>query len=133
MKGLEHFKTPRMDAQTITLQGDAVFTNPNLFGLTIEAYEIDVLISEKKVGRIESKESRQIEPKTDFSIPVTATLQRKEVFGGGGFFKNLIQSAVAQQMNVRYKGVVRVSVLGIGLPVEVDYTQNLLQQEPNTQ
>lgn len=127
MTGIENFKLPKMDARTLTIQGDAKFTNPNFFGLTVEGYEIDVLVSEKKVGQIESNEKRPIEPKTDFSIPVTVTFEKREVFGGSGFFRNLIKSAVDNEMKAHYKGEVRVSVLGMVFPVAVDYTQNLLK------
>ena len=54
------------------------------------------------------------------------TFETKEVLGGGGFLKNLIKSTLDNDLVVRYKGTVDVKVLGIGIPVPVDYSQKLV-------
>ena len=61
--------------------------------------------------------------KSDFTIPVELDFDRKEVFGGGGFLKNAVKAFMDDDLEIQYKGTVDVEVLGIGIPVDVDYSQ----------
>ena len=124
--GIKPTNLPSFKGKTSTLNAEAKFDNTNYFGLTLVGHDIDVFIGDKQVGNVTQTETKSIPARDKFSIPVKVSFETSQIFGGGGFLKNLIKTAVDSDLVINYKGTVDVKVLGLGIPVKVDYSQKLI-------
>lgn len=124
--GVKPTEAPSLTKKIIVLKADAQFDNKNYFGLTLVGHDIDVFVGDKKVGNVSQTMERKIPAREKFNVPVKVTFNRNEVLGGAGFFKNALKFALNNDLIITYKGTVDVNVLGIGIPVPVDYSQKLV-------
>ena len=119
--------TPDLVQEEIKLKADLIFVNPNYYGLTLKNHDIDVFVNEKKVSNLSQSDARRIPAKQNFEIPVNINFYKETVFGSSGFLSGILKSIVMQELIVTYKGTVEVEVLGFGIPIEIDYTENLFE------
>jgi len=125
MQGVKWLQIPNITKTTSTIKAEVKFHNANFFGLTLKDHNIDVIIADKKIGNISQSASRSIPMRSDFTIPVELEVKRKEILGGSGFLQNAAKAFLDNDLNIQYKGTVDVEILGIGIPVKVDYTEPL--------
>lgn len=126
VQGVKWLELPNLTKSNAKIKAEVKFNNPNFFSLTLKDHDIDVIIADKKIGDISQSESRLVPMRSDFTIPVELGFEREEIFGRGNFLKNITNAAKAfmdNDLTIHYKGTVDVEVLGIGIPVSVDYSQ----------
>ena len=58
--GIKPTKLPKFSNRLTTLDAEAKFDNQNFFGLTLVGHNIDVIISDKRVGNVAQTETRSI-------------------------------------------------------------------------
>ena len=127
MTGIKKIGLPNFGKKEVSIKVEAKFNNPNYYGLTLTGHDIDVYITDKKVGNVTQTEERLIPGKENFTIPLKITFDGSEVLGGQGFLKGLLSSFVDNDMTIRYKGTVTVKAFGLNIPVPIDYSEKLFE------
>ena len=104
---------------SVTLQGDAIFHNPNPIGAKVTEIDLDVYINDKKVTHIRQEVSSTMKANADFSLPLNFDIPLKEVTKDlkptlGNIFK---------KMEVEYKldGNIKVGLGNVELRVPVEH------------
>lgn len=115
---------PNLVQGKIALTGNAVFNNPNAFGLNLTATEIDVYVDGDKVSHVSQKEKTAIEANSNFSVPINVTFSLKESNKGllGKALDIINKNGMAK---VEYKGNIKVGALGIEVPVAINYAEDM--------
>jgi len=114
------------------LRTELEFTNPNKLGLEVVSQDIEVFISDKKLGEVHQKTSTIIEPGENFTLPLEIEFDSKEVFGKTGFGKNLWRSFVDDNLVAQFSGTLTVKVLGLSIPVPIEYEEKLMDRSSGT-
>lgn len=100
----------------IVLTANAIFNNPNAFGLDIDKMELIVKIDGKKVADITQDITAIMAAKTDFSLPLKIKVPAKEVFDNvkAGLFAQLFKN---KKVTVEINGDMIVSKAGVKMTV----------------
>ena len=103
------------------LLAKAYFYNPNTIGMKLKEIHVDVLVDWKRSAEVRQKMKLKILPRSDFMVPLQATLSLKEL-GLLDTIKNLLGG---KKYEVQYIGYVRVAVHGITLKVPVKHREEM--------
>ncbi len=105
------------------VNAEAVFNNPNAFGLTVTKTDLDVLLEKQKVGNVIQEKEINVPASSDFVIPVSANLDL------GALNQDLLNSVLSvftnKKLNMTFDGTVTVKAVGIEVGVPVSFTQEL--------
>jgi len=103
------------------LMAQAYFHNPNAMGMKLKEIHVDVLVDGKLSAEVRQKMKLKISPRSDFMVPLEATLSLKEL-GLLDTIKNLLGG---KKYEVQYIGFVRVAVHGITVKVPVKHREEM--------
>jgi hypothetical protein len=111
---------------TIRLQANAYFQNPNDVGGKISTDAISILVNNIEVAQVFSNEFK-VPAKNDFSIPLTAKIATKNILktNKNGALGGLINSLLTNKVNVRIKGKLDYVVFGFKKEFLVDKTEQI--------
>ncbi len=103
------------------LKGEAFFYNPNSMKMKLKEISVDVLVDGKLSAKVRQDLKLPIPPKSDFSVPLIATLSLKEL----GLLDTIINLIGGKKYQIQYMGYIRVSVHGVTIKVPVKHKEEL--------
>lgn len=120
-KGIKNVEVRVGSSNNPELLAKAFFHNPNSMGMKLKEIHVDVLIDGKVSAEVRQKLKLKIAPRSDFMVPLEATLSLKEL-GLLDTIKNLLGG---KKYEVQYIGFVRVAVHGITIKVPVKHREEM--------
>tara|TARA_B100000809_G_C14875775_1_gene437255 strand:- start:216 stop:680 length:465 start_codon:yes stop_codon:yes gene_type:complete len=113
-------------SDTIRLQANAYFKNPNDVGGEISTDEIKVIINGAEVAQVYS-DVFKVPARNEFTIPLKVLIPSKRIFENNknGILGGLINSIFKKSIKVRFKGDIKYKVFGFSSTYPVDITQDL--------
>lgn len=120
---VENIKVVESTSKNIILSADALFMNPNDIGGELKTDEIKIFVNDNEVGYV-STESFKVPAKTEFTIPLTATVPVDSLISNKSI-GGLIGSLFSQKMKVNYKGTIVYKALGFSYDYDVDETEEV--------
>tara|TARA_B110000503_G_scaffold65424_1_gene102843 strand:+ start:188 stop:652 length:465 start_codon:yes stop_codon:yes gene_type:complete len=111
---------------TIRLQANAYFQNPNDVGGEISTDEIIVLVNGEEVAQVYADEFK-VPARNEFSIPLKVVIPAKRVFDHkkNGILGGLINSFLTKKVKVQFKGNLKYAVFGLKKEFLIDKTQDI--------
>lgn len=107
-------------SKKVTFTAEAVIFNPNIIGLEVTATNLDLFVNENKAGTATNAgESVKGEPNSNFSIPLRASINPKDILKNEGLFGGLAGLMGQKQFSVLYKGYVTVKILFVEFDVPI--------------
>lgn len=113
---LSNIKIEKMGLSTSTLSMEAVYFNPNSWGMELTETDLDIFIDNTYLGHTRQKFRIRINKKSDFSIPVLLEVDSKKLL------KNGLNLLTSEKVEVKAKGKVKIAKAGIEKSINVDYT-----------
>lgn len=120
---MKNVKVKELKGNHLVVTADALFHNPNDYGIKLTGIDLDVEIDDKEAGKVMQVEPIQIPAASDFTVPVTADLDIKSLTKD--FFKNALNLLKSKKVKVHYEGIITVQALNIALDIPVDYTEEI--------
>ncbi|ELR71044.1 hypothetical protein C900_03174 [Fulvivirga imtechensis AK7] len=117
LKRVTNVEVTKVTGKEALLNADAIFFNPNRVSMKLRKVEVDVELEGKKIGQIEHSMKTKIPANAEFTVPLDATFNMKEV----GLLKSVLSMLGGKKMKVHYRGFIKVTVHGLPIKVPVDY------------
>ncbi|MGB1206322.1 MAG: LEA type 2 family protein [Chitinophagales bacterium] len=117
-KYIKNVKLSSLKDTKISLTGDVILNNPNPFGMTLTATDLDVSIDGKKAGNVKQTFDTEIPASADFVVPVKIDLDQKII--SGDWLNTAMSFLFNQKVKVHYKGYVTVKALEIPIDIPID-------------
>ena len=93
----------------------------NLVGM-----EMDITVDEVLVTHLSQTKSAVIQPETDFIVPITFDVDINKVIGENkSFLKGMLDKLLKDEVEVNYKGYLKVQFLNQEFKVPVNYTESM--------
>ncbi len=124
-KRVENIKVAKFNLNNIQLKADAIFNNPNQVGVTIKKTDINVYKDSIFLGKA-STPNFEVNKKSEFAIPLTIDFSPKKITQEKGFLKSIFSTLKDQTINITYKGVVTLGVLGVEYDYKLDQTDEIV-------
>jgi hypothetical protein len=123
---VDDIKILSFSSDTIRLQANAYFQNPNDVGGKIFTDNILIFVNNVEVAQVVSDEFK-VPAKNDFLIPLTAKIATKSILSSdkNGILGGLINSFLTKKLNVKIKGKLDYVVFGFKKEFLVDKTQEI--------
>ncbi|QNM86807.1 hypothetical protein H9W90_06765 [Polaribacter pectinis] len=123
---VDNVKILSFASDTIKLQANAFFENPNDVSGKIFTDEIKIFVNETEVAQVFSEEFK-VPARNEFSIPLIAHIPTKKFLNTdkNGVLGGLLNSLITNKVNVRIKGNLEYVVFGFKREFLVDKTQEL--------
>ena len=119
---LENIKVVDSNIETITLNADANFINPNDLGGNLKTDNMKVYINETEVANFETK-NFEVPSSKNFTIPLKVAVATDSIINKN--IGGLLGSLISQRLKVRFKGEIDYKVFGYSSSYSVDKTQNI--------
>lgn len=120
-KGIRNVEVRLGNNNSPELLAQAFFYNPNTVGMTLKEIHVDVWVNGKSSAEVRQKMKLKISPRSDFMVPLEATLSLKEL-GLVDAIKNLLGG---KKYEIQYIGFVRVAMHGITVKVPVKHREEM--------
>lgn len=117
LRQVKNVKLKGIDKDKAYLHADLLLYNPNDIKITLRKVDIGVRLEEKNIGRVEYRLRTKIQPNSEFTVPVDATLNLNEF----DFLNNLLALFGGKRYAVRYKGSIKITVKGLPLKIPINY------------
>ncbi|MDP5107103.1 MAG: LEA type 2 family protein [Polaribacter sp.] len=113
-------------SDTIRLNANAYFENPNDVGGKISTDEIKVIINGVEVAQVLAEDFK-VPARKDFTIPLLVNIPSKNIFANKKdiFLGGLINSIITNKVKVQFKGNLRYTVFGFQKEFLVDKTEEI--------
>ncbi len=121
--GVNKIKIVESNRQFITLKANALFKNPNSIGGELQTDEIKVMINGNALATV-SSEAFKVPAKNEFTIPLTAKIETKELIRDKNL-SGLLGSLFSQKLEVQYIGDIKYKVLGFSHTYSIDKTESV--------
>lgn len=125
-KGVEDFKMPKMDNKEILLDLAFKVNNPNKFKIKIKPCNLDLFVSDSKLGTVFLDEKVVFKKKTEGVYKTNLRLKLAD-----GVFFELMKMLGKKEIPLRFKGKVKGSVYGITKKMEIDRIQMISGDQLN--
>lgn len=103
------------------LRGEAVLYNPNKTKIKIRKIKVDIYVEGKKSGEVDQKLNFMIPAEREFSIPLEVKVSLREI----GLQDALQGILGGKNLEVRYKGSVKINYHGLPVGIPVDYKSEI--------
>ncbi|WP_246175041.1 LEA type 2 family protein [Tenacibaculum aiptasiae] len=125
---VDDVKIMSITPDTIHLNANAFFKNPNDIGGKISTDEIKVLVNGDEMAKV-SSEVFKVPARKEFAIPLKVVIPTKKVFSSedGGILGGLINSLLSKSKSVKvqFKGDIKYKVLGFSHIYSIDKTEDI--------
>ncbi len=118
---IEKLKVSEFNGKTANLNGDAVFYNPNERGMTLKEVNIDVRTGDRLIGQVNKSLHLKIKPKSEFKVPLDATVN----IGDVGVLNGILSFLGGREIEINYSGEIKVSIYGIPRKLYIDHIEEL--------
>ncbi|WP_062060525.1 hypothetical protein [Aquimarina longa] len=110
--------------QSITLNTNAVFNNPNNIKGKLSIDSIHVFIDNIDVGTLSSKEF-DVPKKNNFSIPLEGTFSLSKVYkeNKNSILGSVLKAIQTDSLSIHYKGIIRYHLGNFSYPYTVEKDQ----------
>jgi len=126
-KTMKNVQLSSLKNNKITLTADAILNNPNAFGLTLTATDLDVSIDGKKAGNVKQTLDTEIPASSDFTIPVKMDIDQKMI--SGDLLNTAMNFLLNKKVKVHYKGYVTVKALDIPIDIPIDNEEEVTMRK----
>lgn len=123
---VDDIKLISFTSDTIRLNANAYFENPNDVGGKISTDEIKVILNGVEVAQVSAKEFK-VPARKDFTIPLLVNIPKKNILENKKdiFLGGLINSIITNKVKVQFKGTLKYAVFGFKKEFLVDKTEEL--------
>tara|TARA_R110001592_G_scaffold5169_4_gene28601 strand:- start:716 stop:1180 length:465 start_codon:yes stop_codon:yes gene_type:complete len=123
---VDDIKILSFSSDTIRLQANAYFQNPNDVGGKIYTDNISISVNNIEVAQVFSEEFK-VPAKSEFLMPLTAKIATKRILNSdkNGVLGGLINSFLTNKVNIRIKGKLDYVVFGFKKEFLVDKTEEI--------
>jgi LEA14-like dessication related protein len=118
-KDFKNLNVDKLSFSNATLKVDLIYFNPNNFGVELARTDLEVYLDSTFVGKSTQEFQIKVPKKADFTIPLVVNLDVKNLLKNG---ITALQSLMNKDVNVRFKGLIKVGKLGVYKSFPVDYT-----------
>lgn len=120
------FQLSLKDQTHLQLTGFAVYNNPNPFGALLSRTEIQILIENAVVSKIDQTESIEIPAASDFDVPIDILLDLNLLSKDNrNVFDQAFKQILGNNLEVHYMGNIYFNLLGKEIAVPVDYKEKI--------
>jgi LEA14-like dessication related protein len=112
---LNNFGIRKLGLQESTIGFNAVYYNPNNFGVSVKEAVLDVYLDSTYIGKFIQPHSVDVANKAEFSIPLEATLTFQNAMTLG------LEKKLGKEVLVRADGSVRIGKAGVYVTRDIDY------------
>ena len=119
---IKHIRISEVTDSFLTLNAEAVFTNPNTLSGRLNSTHLEVSFGSTMVGTIDQNHSIEIPPDTTFIIPLRLVIDRSEVKAQKRFWIKSLGKMIQHELEVNYKGSIGLQIGRIKFKVPVVYT-----------
>jgi LEA14-like dessication related protein len=102
---------------TVVLTADAVFRNPNRFGVNVTGLDLDVFIDDRQAAAVRQDVSVEAAASAEFSLPVEIEVKIDKVYADLGELIGGLLSKEKRDVVVRLDGRILVEAVGMELAV----------------
>ncbi|MBN8576258.1 MAG: LEA type 2 family protein [Cyclobacteriaceae bacterium] len=120
-KGISNVEVQVGSTNNPELLAKAHFHNPNNVGMKLKEIHVDVLVDGKLSAEVRQKLQLKISPRSDFMVPLQATLSLKEL----GLLDTIRNLLGGKKYEVQYVGYVRVAMHGVTVKVPVKHREEM--------
>ena len=117
LRQVKNVKLKGIDADKAYLHADLLFYNPNDVKITLRKVDIGVRLEEKNIGKVQYNLRTKIQPNSEFTVPVDATLNLDEF----DFLNNLLALFGGKRYPIRYRGFIKVTVKGLPIKIPINH------------
>ena len=114
-KDFQNLKVEKLGFASSTLKIELLYYNPNNFGLQLKRTDLDIFIDNNFMGHATQEYQVTIPKRGDFSIPIQADLDMKNVL------KNAWNAVFSNEVKVKVTGTVTVGKLNVFKSFPVNY------------
>ncbi|MFT5723613.1 MAG: LEA14-like dessication related protein [Bacteroidia bacterium] len=123
-KTIKNARVAKVNGNIYSVAADAVYHNPNGIGGSLTGMEMDIFVDKTKVTHLSQTKSAVIQPETDFIVPIKFDVDINKVLGEQkGGLQGLLGKLLKDELEVQYKGYLKVEFLSQELKVPVDFTE----------
>ena len=120
---VENVQVELESLSTAKLHADAVLFNPNKNAVTIKGADIDILMENKTVGKLDMDYNIRVEGNSEFKVPLDVEIQLKDLnLNSIGAAFGLLGSSGPE---LHYLGKIKVIAYSVPFSVKVDYKQKI--------
>lgn len=125
-KGISNFKLDEINADKVHFNLDAKVFNPNGYGIRIRKSSFDLFLGDTYVGKAKIKKAFKMKRKreSDCHIPVEVKLEK-------GMLMKLMAIVSKRSLDVRLKGVLKASVMGVPRREKIDERKTISPKDFN--
>jgi LEA14-like dessication related protein len=117
----------KLSFKDIIIQTDAVFNNPNSFGVTVSSIDLLAKANDVEAAKIKQTDDVDMIGNQEFAIPLEIQLKPKELLSLGNTLK-LVAGSLEQKVTLNYKGSIKVKIMDIGYNIPIDYSEEILMK-----
>lgn len=112
---LNNFGIRKLGLQESTVGFNAVYYNPNNFGVTVKEAALDVYLDSTYLGKFTQPQPVEVDNKAEFSIPLETTISFQKAMNMG------LENKLGKEVLVRADGSVRIGKAGVFITKDIDY------------
>ncbi len=122
-KYVENVQVKLESLEEARLHADAVLYNPNKNSVIIKGADIDVLMENKSIGKLDMEYNIKVEGYSDFQVPLDIDIKLKDlnINAIGAAFGLMGKSGPELQ----FLGKIKVKAYGVPFSVKVDHKQKV--------
>ena len=121
--GVSNIKVAATTKTYITLNGEALFKNPNDIGGKLKTDEIKVFVNGNQMATI-ATENFDVPAKKEFTIPLKVNIPTDSIFSNKNI-GGLIGSLLSKKIEVKYQGEIKYTIFGFSQSYTIDETENV--------
>ena len=121
--GVENFKLGKIEEGNISFGFDVKLANTNKYNIKIKPTDLQVFLGDKELGKARLDKKLVIKKNSTASYPVV--IQAKLLKAAGAGLGTAIELATKKSAQVRIKGPVKGSVMGITRKMDIDETRSI--------
>ena len=126
-KYIKNVKFSSLKGNNVILDADVILHNPNPFGLTLTATNLDVSVNNKRAGNVEQTFDTEVAAASDFSVPVKIGIDQKII--SGDLLNTAMNFLLNKKVKVHYKGYVTVKALDIPIDIPIDNEEEVTMRK----
>jgi LEA14-like dessication related protein len=119
-KGMDGFKVEKMEKRNLSLKIGVKIYNPNSFSLKIKPSTVDVFINDELIGKAFLDENVKIIRKKEDTYFAKIHVELED-----GILMKFFKYALKDKVQIRIKGKIKGSVLGITQKTEIDESKEI--------
>jgi LEA14-like dessication related protein len=125
---MENTLIQKITSSEIIVLTDAVFDNPNGFGVTVSSIDLVVKANDVEAAKIKQMADVEMIGKTEFAIPLEIKLSPKKMLSLENALK-LVLGSLEKKVELSYQGTTTLKIMNISYEIPIDYSEEILLQK----